>query len=179
MAGALIVSFSLSGALAQQQDAPAAAPAAEPARQLCKTSPLPRLLDPHRRRRQHRRCSPARPNSARASRRRFSRSPPKSLMLPFASLKVVTADTRLTANEGYTSGSNSMQGQRHRDPERGGAGARTSGGGSRQRRLGLPAENFTHRKWRGDRRPTADACRYGELVCGRHAARAGAAEDRS
>src|SRR5262249_14844142 len=28
---------------------------------------------------------------------------------PFASLKVITADTKLTANEGYTSGSHSMQ----------------------------------------------------------------------
>ena len=33
----------------------------------------------------------------------------EELDVPFASLKVVTADTAFTANEGYTSGSHSMQ----------------------------------------------------------------------
>ena len=47
--GALIVSFSLSGALAQQQDAPAAAPAPKPARQP-ENIALSRCLDPDRRR---------------------------------------------------------------------------------------------------------------------------------
>ena len=54
-------------------------------------------------------CSPARPSSGRGSRRRSSRSRRSSSMCSFASLKVVTADTKLTANEGYTSGSHSMQ----------------------------------------------------------------------
>ena len=53
----------------------------------------------------------------------FQQIAAEELDVPFASLKVVTADTRLTANEGYTSGSNSMQRQRHRDPERGGSSA--------------------------------------------------------
>ena len=55
----------------------------------------------------------------------FQQIAAEELDVPFASLKVITADTRLTANEGYTSGSHSMQGQRHRDPECRGAGARS------------------------------------------------------
>ncbi len=39
----------------------------------------------------------------------FQQIAAEQLDVPFASLKVVTADTKLTANEGYTSGSHSMQ----------------------------------------------------------------------
>src|ERR1700756_3572810 len=39
----------------------------------------------------------------------FQQIAAEQLDVPFASLKVVTADTALTANEGYTSGSHSMQ----------------------------------------------------------------------
>ena len=39
----------------------------------------------------------------------FQQIAAEELDVPFASLKVVTADTKLTANEGYTSGSHSMQ----------------------------------------------------------------------
>ncbi len=39
----------------------------------------------------------------------FQQIAAEELDVPFESLKVVTADTRLTANEGYTSGSNSMK----------------------------------------------------------------------
>jgi len=39
----------------------------------------------------------------------FAQIAAEELDVPFASLKVVTADTRRTANEGYTSGSNSMK----------------------------------------------------------------------
>ena len=46
--GALIVSFSLTGALAQQQDAPAVAPAPSPPGSL-KTFALSQFLDPDRR----------------------------------------------------------------------------------------------------------------------------------
>ena len=45
--GALIVSFSLTGAFAQQQDAPVAAPCAEPARQFEGVA-LSQFLDPDR-----------------------------------------------------------------------------------------------------------------------------------
>src|ERR1700716_450619 len=38
----------------------------------------------------------------------FQQIAAEELDVPFESLKVVTADTRLTANEGYTSGSHSM-----------------------------------------------------------------------
>jgi nicotinate dehydrogenase subunit B len=39
----------------------------------------------------------------------FQQIAAEQLDVPFESVKVVTADTRLTANEGYTSGSQSMQ----------------------------------------------------------------------
>src|ERR671936_1456316 len=39
----------------------------------------------------------------------FQQVAAEQLDVPFASLKVITADTKLTANEGYTSGSNSMK----------------------------------------------------------------------
>src|SRR4051812_31204171 len=39
----------------------------------------------------------------------FQQIAAEELDVPFASLKVVTADTKLTANEGYTSGSNSAK----------------------------------------------------------------------
>ena len=105
--GALIVSFSLSNAFAQDQAAPAAAraeTAGQPGERRHISIPgsgsMPTAASP---------CSPARPNWDRGSRPRSSRSRPKKLDVPFASLKVVTADTKLTANEGYTSGSHSMQ----------------------------------------------------------------------
>ena len=39
----------------------------------------------------------------------LTRSPPKSSIVPPAAIRLVTADTALTANEGYTAGSHSMQ----------------------------------------------------------------------
>ena len=102
------------------------------------------------------RCSPARPSSARVSRPRSSRSRPKSSTFPLSSLKLVTADTGRTANEGYTAGSHSMQDS--------GTAIQNAAAQVRElliaeaaRRLDLPAENFAHRKRRGDRagRPAA------------------------
>ena len=62
-------------------------------------------------------------------------------MFPFASLKVVTADTRRTANEGYTSGSNSMK-DSGTAIQNAAAQARELLVGEAARRLNLPVENF-------------------------------------
>ena len=61
--------------------------------------------------------------------------------MPFESLKVVTADTSSPRTRAIPSGSNSMQGQRHRDPECGGAGARTADREAANR-FDLPVENL-------------------------------------
>jgi len=78
------------------------------------TAPLPRFLDP-----------PSTP-TARSTvftgkaelgqgfiKTAFSRSRPKSSTFPSPRLKVITADTSRTVNEGYTSGSHSMQDSGH------------------------------------------------------------------
>ena len=126
--GALIVSFSLTGAFAQQQDAPAAAPAPSPPGSL-KTSPY---LDSWIRIDADGSITvfTGKAELGQGFKTAFQQIAAEELDVPFASLKVVTADTELTANEGYTSGSNSMQGQRHRDPERGGSSARSADRGS-------------------------------------------------
>ena len=98
----------------------------------------------------------------------------EELDVPFASLKLVTADTSRTANEGYTSGSNSMKdsGTAIQQRRRAGARALDRGGGAAARTAGGKPED---RKWRGDRarRPAARLWRAG---CRRHAACAGAGQ---
>ena len=107
--GALIVSFSLSGALAQDQTAPAAAPPSPP--------PPPGSL----------KGAPfldswiridadggitiftGKAELGHGFRTACQQIAAEELDVPFASLKLVTADTSRTANEGYTSGSNSMK----------------------------------------------------------------------
>jgi CO/xanthine dehydrogenase Mo-binding subunit len=71
----------------------------------------------------------------------FQQIAAEELDVPFKSLKVVTADTSLTANEGYTSGSQSMQNS--------GTAIQNAAAQVRQllvaeaaKRLDLPAENF-------------------------------------
>ena len=170
--GALIVSFSLSDAFAQDQ-------ARRPRRRRrslraacnARRSSIPGFASMPT---AASRCSPARPNSARVSRPPSSRSPPKNSTFPLQSLKVVTADTSLTANEGYTSGSHSMQDS--------GTAIQNAAAQVRElliaeaaRRLDLPAENL--RTENGaviapDGRRSA-LRRSGR---GRHAACAGAAE---
>ena len=104
--GALIVSFSLTGAFAQQQDAPAVAPAPSPPGSL-KTSPY---LDSWIRIDGDGSITvfTGKAELGQGFKTAFQQIAAEELDVPFASLKVVTADTRLTANEGYTSGSNSM-----------------------------------------------------------------------
>jgi nicotinate dehydrogenase subunit B len=103
--GALIVSFSLTGALAQDQGAPAPAPS--PPGSL-KTSPF---LDSWIRIDADGSVTvfTGKAELGQGFKTAFQQIAAEELDVPFASLKVVTADTKLTANEGYTSGSHSMQ----------------------------------------------------------------------
>jgi nicotinate dehydrogenase subunit B len=105
--GALIVSFSLTGAFAQQQDAPAAAPSPSLPGSL-KTSPY---LDSWIRIDGDGGITvfTGKAELGQGFKTAFQQIAAEELDVPFASLKVVTADTKLTANEGYTSGSNSAK----------------------------------------------------------------------
>ena len=103
--GALIVSFSLSGALAQDQATPAPAP--KPPGSLATTPYLDSWI----------RIDAdgsitvftGKVELGQGFKTAFQQIAAEELDVPFASLKVVTADTQLTANEGYTSGSHSLQ----------------------------------------------------------------------
>ena len=105
--GALIVSFSLTGAFAQDQAAPAATPAPKPPGSLATTPYLDSWI----------RIDAdgsitvftGKAELGQGFKTAFQQIAAEELDAPFASLKVVTADTQLTANEGYTSGSHSMQ----------------------------------------------------------------------
>lgn len=102
--GALIVSFSLSGAFAQGQP-PAAAP--KPPGSLATTP----LLDSWIRIDADGSITvfTGKAELGQGFKTAFQQIAAEQLDVAFESLKVVTADTRLTANEGYTSGSNSMK----------------------------------------------------------------------
>src|SRR5690349_17289662 len=105
--GALIVSFSLTRAFAQQQDAPPTAPAPSPPGSL-KTSPY---LDAWIRIDADGGITvfTGKAEFGQGFKTAFQQIAAEELDVPFAALKVVTADTKLTANEGYTSGSNSAK----------------------------------------------------------------------
>ena len=104
--GALIVSFSLADAFAQDQAAPAAAPAPNPPGSL-KGSPF---LDSWIRIDADGSITvfTGKAELGQGFKTAFQQISAEELDVPFESLKVVTADTRFTANEGYTSGSNSV-----------------------------------------------------------------------
>src|SRR3984957_10618076 len=106
--GALIVSFSLSNAFAQDA-APAAAavPAPKPPGSL---APAPYLdswirIDADG----SITAFTGKVELGQGFKTAFQQVAAEELDVPFESLKIVTADTKLTANEGYTSGSHSMQ----------------------------------------------------------------------
>src|SRR3954452_1888510 len=105
--GALIVSFSLTNAFAQDQSAPAAAPAPSRPGSL-KGAPF---LDSWIRIDADGGITvfTGKAELGQGFRTAFQQIAAEELDVPFASLKVVTADTQRTANEGYTSGSNSMK----------------------------------------------------------------------
>src|ERR1700692_4522718 len=104
--GALIVSFALSSAYAQDQT-PATAAAQKPPGSLA-TSPY---LDSWIRIDADGGITvfTGKAELGQGFRTAFQQIAAEELDVPFASLKVVTADTRRTANEGYTAGSHSMQ----------------------------------------------------------------------
>ena len=92
----------------------------------------------------------------------FQQIAAEQLDVPFESVKVVTADTRLTANEGYTSGSQSMQNS--------GTAIQNAAAQVREllvaeaaRRLELPAENFRTEKG-AVISPNGERLGYGDLV---------------
>ncbi|MFL6836890.1 MAG: molybdopterin cofactor-binding domain-containing protein, partial [Bradyrhizobium sp.] len=104
--GALIVSFSLSGAFAQGQ-APAAAPAQKPPGSLA-TAPY---LDSWIRIDADGSITvfTGKAELGQGFKTAFQQIAAEELDVPFESLNVITADTKLTANEGYTAGSNSAK----------------------------------------------------------------------
>jgi len=102
--GALIVSFSLTGAFAQDQGAPPPAP--KPPGSLA-TSPY---LDSWIRIDADNTVTvfTGKAELGQGFKTAFQQIAAEELDVAFDSLKLVTADTKLTANEGYTAGSNSM-----------------------------------------------------------------------
>jgi nicotinate dehydrogenase subunit B len=105
--GALIVSFSLTNAFAEDQPAPAAAPAPKPPGSL-KDAPF---LDSWIRIDADGSITAftGKAELGQGFKTAFQQIAAEELDVPFASLTVITADTGRTANEGYTSGSHSMQ----------------------------------------------------------------------
>jgi nicotinate dehydrogenase subunit B len=158
--GALIVSFSLSGALAQQQDAPTAVPAPSPPGSL-KTSPY---LDAWIRIDANGSIEvfTGKAELGQGFKTAFQQIAAEELDVAFESLKVTTADTRLTANEGYTAGSNSMK-DSGTAIQNAAAQARELLIAEAASRLGLPVDSL----WTADGAviaPDGKRLSYGELV---------------
>jgi CO/xanthine dehydrogenase Mo-binding subunit len=158
--GALIVSFSLTDSFAQQQEAPAAAPAPSPPGSL-KTSPY---LDSWIRIDADGGITvfTGKAELGQGFKTAAQQIAAEELDVAFGSLKVVTADTKLTANEGYTSGSNSMKD--------GGTAIQNAAAQVRAlliaeaaRRLDLPAENLRTESG-AVIAPDGRRSTYGELV---------------
>jgi CO/xanthine dehydrogenase Mo-binding subunit len=156
--GALILSFSLSDAFAEDQ----AAPAPKPPGSLAATPYLDSWI----------RIDAdgsitvftGKAEIGQGFKTAFCQIAAEQLDVPFASLKVVTADTGRTANEGYTSGSNSMKDS--------GTAILNAAAQVRElliaeagRRLNLPVENF--RTENGTViAPDGQRLGYGDLVAG-------------
>ena len=94
----------------------------------------------------------------------FQQIAAEELDVPFASLKVITADTRLTANEGYTSGSQSMQ-YSGTAIQNAAAQVRELLVAEAARRLDLPAENLRTENG-AVIAPDGQRFGYGDLVAG-------------
>ncbi|WP_213772150.1 molybdopterin cofactor-binding domain-containing protein [Bradyrhizobium sp. dw_78] len=105
--GALIVSFSLTGAFAEEKSPPGVVTAPKPPGSL-KDAPL---LDSWIRIEADGKITAftGKAELGQGFKTAFQQIAAEQLDIPFASLTVVTADTHRTANEGYTSGSHSMQ----------------------------------------------------------------------
>src|SRR6202521_2653873 len=137
--GALIVSFSLTDAFAQDQGAPVAA---HPPKWIGSLKETP-FLDSWIRIDADGGISvfTGKAELGQGFKTAFQQIAAEELNVSFESLKVVTADTRLTANEGYTSGSHSMQ-DSGTAIQNAAAQARELLVAEAARRLDLPAENF-------------------------------------
>ena len=135
--GALIVSFAMSDAIAQDQAAPAVAP--KPPGSLA-TSPY---LDSWIRIDADGAITlfTGKAELGQGFKTAFQQIAAEELDVPFESLKVVTADTRFTANEGYTSGSNSVH-DSGTAIQNASAQARELLVAEAARRFDLPAENL-------------------------------------
>ena len=158
--GALIVSFSLGDALAQDQSAPAAPPAPKPPGSLAQTPFLDSWI----------RIDAdgsitvftGKAELGQGFKTAFQQIAAEELDVPFESLSVITADTHRTANEGYTSGSQSMQDS--------GTAIQNAAAQVRElliaeaaRRRDLPAEDF-HTQDGVVISPDGERFRYGDLI---------------
>jgi nicotinate dehydrogenase subunit B len=160
--GALIVNFSFSDAFAQDQASPAAGSAPSPPGSL-KTSPF---LDSWIRIDADGSITvfTGKAELGQGFKTAFQQIAAEELDVPFKSLKVITADTRLTANEGYTSGSHSMQ-DSGTAIQNAAAQVRELLVAEAARRLDLPAESL--RTENGVViGPDGQRFRYGDLVAG-------------
>jgi CO/xanthine dehydrogenase Mo-binding subunit len=158
--GALIVSFALSEALAEDQAAPAAAP--KPPGSLA-TSPY---LDSWIRIDADGSITAftGKAELGQGFKTAFQQVAAEELDVPFASLKVITADTRRTANEGYTAGSHSMQ-DSGTAIQNAAAQVRELLAEEAARRLNLPVENFRTENG-AVIAPDGQRFGYGDLVAG-------------
>ena len=158
--GALIVSFSLTNAFAQDQSPPAAPPAPKPPGSLA-TSPY---LDSWIRIDADGGITvyTGKAELGQGFKTAFQQIAAEELDVPFTSLKVVTADTKLTANEGYTSGSHSMQ-DSGTAIQNAAAQARAILVEEAVKRLDLPAENLRTENG-AVIAPDGRKLSYGELV---------------
>ncbi|OCK55999.1 molybdopterin cofactor-binding domain-containing protein [Bradyrhizobium sp. LMTR 3] len=158
--GALIVSFSLGSALAQQQEAPAAAAPSPPGS--LKTSPY---LDAWIRiDADGVEVFTGKAELGQGFKTAFQQIAAEELDIAFESLKVTTADTRLTANEGYTAGSNSMK-DSGTAIQNAAAQVRALLIAEAARRLGLSAESLRTADG-AVIAPDGNRLSYGELVAG-------------
>jgi nicotinate dehydrogenase subunit B len=161
-AGALIVSFSLSDAFAQDQNGSAPAAAPSPPGSL-KGAPY---LDSWIRLDADGNLTAftGKAELGQGFKTAFQQIAAEELDVPFASVKVVTADTGRTANEGYTSGSHSMQ-DSGTAIQNAAAQVRELLVAEAARRLDLPAERFRTENG-AVVAPNGERLGYGDLVAG-------------
>ncbi|MBV8925696.1 MAG: xanthine dehydrogenase family protein molybdopterin-binding subunit [Bradyrhizobium sp.] len=158
--GAFVVSFSLTGAFAQDQGAPAASPPAKPPGSLEKSPYLDSWIRIEAE--GGTTVFTGKAELGQGFKTAFQQIAAEELDVPFASLKVVTADTKLTANEGYTSGSHSMQ-DSGTAIQYAAAQARALLVAEAAKRLELPAENLRTEN-AAVMAPDGRRLTYGELV---------------
>src|SRR6266478_10088886 len=158
--GALIVSFSLASAFAQDQGAPAAAPAPGLLGSLKKAP----FLDSWVRIDANGSITvfTGKAELGQGFKTAFQQIAAEELDVRFESLRVITADTRLTANEEYTSGSHSVQ-DSGTAIQNAAAQARDLLLAEAARRLGLPTENLRTENG-AVISPDGKRVSYGELV---------------